>query len=702
MFSVKRVLGGKYADIVLAIALFLVFDLGVLMINFYTSYQISSEAVAINLAGRQRMLSQRMTKDLLEMQTAAPGGTIYDKARRELVATTAMFDTTLEAFYRGGAVTDTNGRPAVLTREADPEARHLLETARGIWLPLKRAIGDASRDNPAAGALNTAAGLLIAHNLELLKLMNGLTTRLAALAQDKASHLRAIQTGGIVLALLNFAFILFHFIRKLRRSDAEAETARRETTEILDTVNEGFFLLDRDMRIGSQYSRALSEIIRKPLSGEEDFIHLFEDIADAETLGVAREYLGLLFEDRIRERLTTDLNPLERVEVHFPREDGAFETRYLSLAFTRVYVDGAISHVLGSLSDITEQVRLEKEVELANKRSQEEVELLVGLLKGDAAQTAEFMQKTEQGLLSVNALLKGSQDTAGHAQTVENIFPVIHAIKGDAFAIGIDAFGNMAHEVEKALMPLRGARNIAGTQFLPVTVLLNEMLARIRLVRGLLDRVTDIQRSIGQPATATAERWTRELTGFAARVADDLGRQVALEVSLPALDDLPAPALQKLRDMCIQLVRNAVAHGIEPPEERIASGKPATGKVRLKLDRYPTGELHLSCRDDGRGISPARIRASLLRSGRYSAEQLDELSDKQIVMKIFESGFSTNDAPDAHSGHGAGMDVIKQLAMALGGRLGLGTRPGRFAEFRVQMELETAPAAVEPAVRAAS
>ncbi|AOU96973.1 hypothetical protein BI364_02185 [Acidihalobacter yilgarnensis] len=702
MLSGKRVLGGKYADIVLAIALFLVFDLGVLMINFYTSYQISSEAVAINLAGRQRMLSQRMTKDLLEMRTATPAGQVYDNARRELIATTMMFDTTLEAFYRGGQAADTNGLPVMLARLTDPRARQILETSRGIWLPLKRAIIAANGPTASAGTVKTAATLLIERNLTLLKLMNDLTTRLAGLAQAKASHLREIQTGGIVLALLNFAFILFHFIRKLRRSDAEAESARRETTEILDTVNEGFFLLDRDMRIGSQYSKALSKIIRKPLVGEEDFIRLFEDIADAETLGVAREYLGLLFEDRIRERLTTDLNPLERVEVHFSREGGAFETRYLSLSFTRVYVDGMISHVLGTLSDVTDQVRLEKEVELANKRSQEEVELLVGLLKGDASQTAAFMQKTEAGLLSVNELLKGSHDAASHVRTVEKIFPVIHTIKGDAFAVGIDAFGNMAHEVEKTLLPLRGVTAIAGTHFLPITVLLNEMLARIKLVRGLLDRVTDIQRSIAEPNAGTAERWTQEFKAFAGRVASDLHKRVELETTLPVLDDLPSSVLQKLRDMCIQLIRNAVAHGIEPAEARLASGKPAIGAIRLKLERYRTGELHLSCRDDGRGISPGRIRESLLRAGRYTQAQLDELSDKQIVMKIFESGFSTNSDPDAHSGHGVGMDVIKQLAMALGGRLGLGTRPGQFAEFRVQLEMENARPSEPMPVRVAS
>lgn len=94
----------KYRQIVWAIAAFLVFDLGVLVLNFYTSFQISSDAVAINLAGRERMLSQRMTKSLLTIQLNMLQGTPIIEPLKELKSTAELFDTTFNAFRYGGTV----------------------------------------------------------------------------------------------------------------------------------------------------------------------------------------------------------------------------------------------------------------------------------------------------------------------------------------------------------------------------------------------------------------------------------------------------------------------------------------------------------------------------------------------------------------------------------------------------------------------
>jgi two-component system chemotaxis sensor kinase CheA len=84
--------------------------------------------------------------------------------------------------------------------------------------------------------------------------MNELTTALESVASQRANTLRMVQTAGIVLALLNFAFILFKFLRRLRTSDAEIEAANEENREILTSVREGLFLLTPDSRLGSQVS----------------------------------------------------------------------------------------------------------------------------------------------------------------------------------------------------------------------------------------------------------------------------------------------------------------------------------------------------------------------------------------------------------------------------------------------------------------
>lgn len=96
---------GKYREIIVAVGLFLLFDLTVLGLNIYTSLQVSSDAVSINLAGRQRMLSQRMTKSVLELDADARAGTSLSAAQQELQLSLQLFDSTLRGFRQGGAVT---------------------------------------------------------------------------------------------------------------------------------------------------------------------------------------------------------------------------------------------------------------------------------------------------------------------------------------------------------------------------------------------------------------------------------------------------------------------------------------------------------------------------------------------------------------------------------------------------------------------
>jgi hypothetical protein len=249
---------GKYREIILAVAFFLVFDLAVLVLNFYISFQISEDALAINLAGRQRMLSQRMTKALLTIETDAQRGLPNTEALAELKKTVDLFDTTLGGFQHGGMVIGGDENPVYLAAVSAPKGRAILDKADAIWQPYKAFLAPLANGNGyLPEQLEAADRYARANNLKLLALMNGLTTQLEQTANAKADILRKVQTGGILLALLNFSFILFKFIRRLRENDRKIEAAQKETAEILGTVKEGLFLLDADFRIGSQYSASL-------------------------------------------------------------------------------------------------------------------------------------------------------------------------------------------------------------------------------------------------------------------------------------------------------------------------------------------------------------------------------------------------------------------------------------------------------------
>jgi signal transduction histidine kinase len=679
---------GRYRELVVAVALFLLFDLGVLVLNYYTSFQIAQDATAINLAGRQRMLSQRMTKALLAAQ-AAQEETARAKYLEELGTAAKLFGSTLTAFERGGRPMGTAGAAVALDAVSDEAARAQVRNAQAHWGPIQQALEEVL-DSPGDGLLPQAVEVALRHNVELLGLMNALTTRLEVLAAAKAQRLRLVQAGGIGLAIANFFFILMHFIKRLNQGDQRLAEAQQENKEILDTVREGLFLLDKELRMGSQFAAVLPRILGKTPRPHAVFLDLLRDMVPEKTLSTTKDYLELLLSGRVRESLVASLNPLSEVEVLQPTPGQEGDTRFLSFHFNRVKgSSGQFSHLLVTVADITERVRLARELEATRRQTESEMNLLLGLLHVESGEMLRFLAESEQRMLKVNDVLRDSRTGEAIMQAkVKVIFPMVHAVKGDAAALRLEFFESLAQDMERVLAALRQRKGIGGGDLLPLAVHLNRFLARIGQVRNLSKRLAALQKAMASPDES---RLDRELGDLAGRVASDLGKQARLDLEGAPPEGADIGHASPLRSLLIQMVRNAVSHGIEAPEARRAQGKPAMGQVRVRFEPgAQPGFARLSVRDDGAGIDPARIRDKLLRDGRYTREQLAEFAPRDLLMRIFDSGFTTAEQAGAHAGHGVGMDVVAQQARALGGHIRLHTKPGVYTEFLLDFQLSAA------------
>lgn len=679
----------RYRTIIISVALFLVFDLGVLVLNFALSARIESDAAGVNLAGRQRMLSQRMVKALILSQHTLAGGEDAKVPLDELRTTVQLFDSTLTAFDAGGAATGADGRPVVLAAVESASERDAVTRALALWAPYKlliAAIGSAGEVD--ATALNQAVDYGRANNLALLGHMNDLTVALEKGAAARAERLRLIQVIGISLALVNFVIILFHFIRKLGEGDRRIEAARRETQEILDTVKEGLFLLGPDGRIGGQFSASLPHILHRELKAGEDFFALLKGMVPEAIRRTARDYVELLFAGRVKEKLVGDLNPLNRLEVLVEKDRGAHETRYLDIQFSRVTSGQRISHLLVTVLDITDRVRLEQAVEEAKRRAGVEVGLLMSALNVHPQELGEFLTRSRAELLTANDLLKNRHGHAHQYQhTVQAVFRAIHALKGEAAALGLESVEILAHDFEKVLGALQEREAIAGDDMLVLPVHLQRLLEHLELIDGIAERVTAVQNSTTPGPFAAAEAGLAvELRRLAERIAVAQAKRVQVETDLDAFARLPDRARQALKDVAIQLVRNAVVHGIEPPTERAVASKPEHGTISVALRPVEGGQYEFIVRDDGCGIQPERIRAALAKSGRYRPEELETLDERALAMKIFEPGFSTVAGEAGRdAGRGVGLDVVKARLAAVRARIRIATQSGRYTEFRIQL-----------------
>jgi two-component system chemotaxis sensor kinase CheA len=147
--------------------------------------------------------------------------------------------------------------------------------------------------------------------------------------------------------------------------------------------------------------------------------------------------------------------------------------------------------------------------------------------------------------------------------------------------------------------------------------------------------------------------------------------------------------LEQLRDPLMHMLRNAVDHGIEPPELRVASGKPRTGTVRLAA-AVRGGFVEIDMSDDGIGLNPLELRNSAVRKGLLSAEQAAATDDAAIADIIFQPGFSTRATVTELSGRGVGLDVVRQHVEQLNGQVMARSQPGRGSLFTLRVPLTLA------------
>lgn len=177
------------------------------------------------------------------------------------------------------------------------------------------------------------------------------------------------------------------------------------------------------------------------------------------------------------------------------------------------------------------------------------------------------------------------------------------------------------------------------------------------------------------------------------RMVRDTARGLAKEVRFDLVADhgikIDKGMADALLDPMMHMVRNAIDHGIELPEERIAAGKQPVARLMLRAEQ--TGNrLILTISDDGRGIDVARVGQKAVAQRLVLAEELDRMSPAQIARFIFTPGFSTKDQASDLSGRGVGMDVVLVNVTRLGGRIDIDTVSGKGTTFRLDLPLSAA------------
>jgi two-component system chemotaxis sensor kinase CheA len=272
-----------------------------------------------------------------------------------------------------------------------------------------------------------------------------------------------------------------------------------------------------------------------------------------------------------------------------------------------------------------------------------------------------------------------------------------------AGAIHTKAARDIAETLARVRSDVRGTRSRAKAKALSAETIANldDTLRRIELSSRRLamqlaadnkamrltadDLIAEARRMRMLPAASMLEVFPRMVRDLARETSKDVVWQVG-----GADLDIDRKILDIVKDPLLHMVRNAIDHGIEPPDEREASGKPRAGKVCVTIASLEGGRVAIEVSDDGRGIDLAAVRAAAVRSKALTAEQANTLRDDEITHLIYRSGVSTASVITRISGHGLGLAVVRDRVESLDGRISTKTAPGAGTAIRLDLPASVA------------
>lgn len=305
--------------------------------------------------------------------------------------------------------------------------------------------------------------------------------------------------------------------------------------------------------------------------------------------------------------------------------------------------------------------------------------------------TSEAGKSADASIVAAEAPLSITDDVTANVVTLASVTPP-SAAKVDAKPATtsasplatirvefdrVDRLINLVGElvINQAMLSQRVAEsNISNSS--PIAVGLEEL---EQLTRQIQEGVMGISAQPVKPLFQRMGRIVRE-------VSDATGKEVRFKTEGDATE-VDKTVVERLADPLTHMIRNAVDHGLETPEARIAAGKPAEGVVRLTA-AHRSGRIVIEVSDDGAGINRAKVRESAIKKGLIPADV--QLTDSEIDNLLFLPGFSTASSISNISGRGVGMDVVKRSIQALGGRISITSRPGKGSTFSLSLPLTLA------------
>jgi chemosensory pili system protein ChpA (sensor histidine kinase/response regulator) len=314
----------------------------------------------------------------------------------------------------------------------------------------------------------------------------------------------------------------------------------------------------------------------------------------------------------------------------------------------------------------------------------EQLESLVNL----AGETSIFRGRIEQQILDTQATLAEMETTIERMRDqlrrldMETQGRILSREQAEAERLGYEDFDPLEMDRHSQLQQLSRALFESASDLLDLKETLG---ARAKVAETLLARQakvnTQLQEGLMRTRMVPFERLVPRLQRVVRQVSQELGKKVRFEVA-NAEREMDRSVLEHMVAPLEHMLRNAVDHGLESTEKRIAAGKPEQGLISLNLT-HEGGDIVIELSDDGPGVDLAAVRRKAVKRGLIHPEA--DLADHEVLPFILQAGFSTSDIITQISGRGVGMDVVHAEVKQLGGSMVIDSVPGKGTRFRIRL-----------------
>lgn len=672
--------------------------------QFLVQYSIKnneSDSRIINISGRQRMLSQKISKAALSLSQASSEMDFISN-KKELQNAVNTWQQSHEGLIEGDeqmGLSATNNTPKIrgLYGKMEPFYQEILTSAKELLA--MNSVEELQNSSEAGTHIET----ILANEGDFLKLMNAIVFEYDSIAKGKIDTLSTTEyilyTVAVLLLLIVGVFIFRPAIKRLNEANAriiqleksEKEKALSEkqylSTQaeiIFANVNQGIFLLDNEFIIDTFYSKETEAIFDESSLANMNFLSLMKPKLmqrDQEALDLFAEHL---FNPEIREDVVNRLNPVAQVEIFNDSSSSDIENRYIGFTFSRVIKDNKIYRILVTVLDETENVLMQRKIEEAEKRNKKESEQLLAILNVNPKVLSEYLDTTIDSLEGISAEYEKSAGT-DFDELLGFTFTIVHTAKGNASLINLKLIEERLHRVENSIADLKIKVDIEGKNFLKIIYEVTEVVSVLKNMKQMLARIAKAYNEFG--SHRDDENSNQLLISTLEKGIGKLSQEKSKKVNFIFEENnlvIPEKYRLDVKDMSIQLIRNSIIHGIENADDRQFMGKPETATIKINIDQCDSGHFQFTYEDDGAGINTDTLINKALEKNIITEDLVNNMTDAEKAQLIFKDGISTAENIDHNAGRGQGMSVVKKIIRKHNGNCKLETRKDRSFKLTVK------------------